>query len=86
VINQGRFAFIEFGGIDGIADVYLDEELLGHTNNRFRTYVFNVTSLIKQSSSLELRFPPIVKVAGRLFRSYKVRKVIKSINSLLGKV
>lgn len=65
--------FLEFEGVDGTADVYLDDQWLGQTNNQFRRYTFNVTSLIKQSSKLELRFPPIVKHAARLFREYKVR-------------
>lgn len=58
---QSKCLFLEFDGIDGVADVYLDGNLLGQTNNQFRIYAFNVTSKIKQSSLLELKFPPIVK-------------------------
>lgn len=74
VINQWNLIFLNFGGVDGISDIYLDGNLLGESDNRFRGYIFNVTSIIKQSSTLELRFPPIVKEAGRLFRNYKVKK------------
>lgn len=75
--------FLEFEGVDGFADIYLDGALLGATNNRFRSYTFNVTSSLKQTSLLELKFSPIVKVANRLFRAYKVDRLVESLNRLL---
>ena len=42
---------LHFDGIDTIADVYVNEELVGQTYNMHRVWEYDVTSLLKQSEN-----------------------------------
>jgi len=56
--------FLLFGGIDTIADIYLNNSLLGRSDNMFLKYEFEVTSLLKDSDNqVEVRFYSPLKYA-----------------------
>ncbi|KAI6241675.1 Mannanase [Aphelenchoides fujianensis] len=63
--------FLEFEGVDTVANVYLDGHLLGKTRNQFRTYSFNVTGRFRPNSSLELTFKSIIHYANHQYKRYK---------------
>lgn len=44
--------FLRFSGLDTLADVTLNGQLLGHTENMHRTYEFSVTRLLKKEDNL----------------------------------
>jgi beta-mannosidase len=47
-----------FEGLDTVADVWLNEELLGHHENMFRPAEFDITERIKATNVLLVRFTP----------------------------
>jgi beta-mannosidase len=46
LMRKGDALFLRFGGIDTIADVYLNDILLGHTENMHRSWEFDVKNVI----------------------------------------
>ncbi len=60
-----------FEGIDTIADVYLNNRLLGRTDNMFLRYEFNISHLLKHGkNSLELRFESPLEAGKKNIRKY----------------
>ena len=62
----GRHADLCLDGVDGHADVYLNGQLLGRTENAFRLHRFDVSGLLQpdQPNVLALRFRSIDQVMG----------------------
>ncbi|MDR0594703.1 MAG: hypothetical protein LBG60_15940 [Bifidobacteriaceae bacterium] len=52
-----------FAGLDTVADVWLNGQLLGHHENQFRPAVFDVTDALQPANTLVIRFAP--PLAGR---------------------
>ncbi|MGE5860909.1 MAG: glycosyl hydrolase 2 galactose-binding domain-containing protein, partial [Ignavibacteria bacterium] len=50
--NSGLPVFLVFEGIDTIAEIYLNNSLLGNSVNMFLKYEFEVTSLLKETNEL----------------------------------
>jgi beta-mannosidase len=56
--------FLYFYGLDTVADIYLNQELLASVNNMHRTYKFPVKSLLKETKNLlQIKFKSPVKEA-----------------------
>ena len=51
-----------FDGLDTYANVYLNQEYLGSTNNMFRQWRFPIKQLIKSSNTLRIVFKPALLV------------------------
>ncbi len=75
---------LRFQGIDTIAEVYLNGELLGTTENMFRVYDFEVTSRLKANSNeLKVLIRSPTKNAREEIKKYKNR-LVTSIEALPG--
>jgi len=62
---------LAFDGLDTIASVWLNDKLIGKTNNMFIPFRFDVTQLLKQrNNSLMVRFEPAIQYAQRLMNRY----------------
>lgn len=61
--NSGLPVFLVFEGIDTIAEIYLNNSLLGNSVNMFLKYEFEVTSLLKETNELVVRFYSPLKYA-----------------------
>jgi beta-mannosidase len=62
-----------FEGLDTMATVWLNERLIGKTNNMFIRHRFNVSGLVKpQDNRLVVKFDPARKHAEKLMRRYGV--------------
>ena len=51
VIRKSKTILLKFYGIDTISKVYLNGTLIGSTNNMHRTYIFDVTSELKDGEN-----------------------------------
>ena len=59
VLSQEK-ALLQFEGIDTIAEVFLNGNLLGKAENMFRCYEFDVTELLKEGeNTLTVHFPSL---------------------------
>ena len=47
---------LSFDGLDTYASIFLNDSLIGRTENAFRNYTFNVASLAKEKNKLEIIF------------------------------
>eukprot|EP01080_Neovahlkampfia_damariscottae_P007305 gene7305-11624_t len=52
-----------FEGIDTISDVYLNEKLIGKTDNMFKAYEFNVKYILKESNKLRIELKSPIEYA-----------------------
>ena len=60
-----------FDGLDTISNIWLNDKLIGKTNNMFIPYVFDVTSVIKpKNNCLTVKFEPAVQYAKNLMSRY----------------
>jgi len=60
-----------FDGLDTIAGIWLNNRLIGRTNNMFIPFRFDVTAFLKpQNNSLMVKFEPAVQYAKRLMGRY----------------
>ena len=63
--------FLIFEGIDTIAEIFLNDSLLGKSENMFLKYEFDVSSLIKEKENLlEVNFKSPLKYAKELEEKY----------------
>ncbi|MGA1979213.1 MAG: glycoside hydrolase family 2 protein [Sedimentisphaerales bacterium] len=70
LLNCGRVELV-FDGLDTIASIWLNDKLIGKTNNMFIPFRFDVKSLLKpQNNSLSVKFEPAVQYAKRLMSRY----------------
>lgn len=53
-ISGSPKAILTFHGVDTVADIRLNDQLLGHTDNMFVRYRFDVTNALKSPSELNL--------------------------------
>ncbi len=56
-VKQDKEYFLVFDGIDTFAEVYLDDVLLGKTENMFLQYRFDISSIVKKAGG-----PYVLKV------------------------
>lgn len=47
---------LTFEGLDTYADIYLNDSLIGNTNNAFRTWKFDIKPFAKQNNAMYIRF------------------------------
>lgn len=60
-----------FDGLDTIASIWLNDKLLGKTNNMFIPFMFDITKLLKrQNNLLMVKFEPAVAHAKKLMSRY----------------
>jgi beta-mannosidase len=60
-----------FEGVDTIAEVWLNEKLIGNFQNMFRTYEFEISKLLKtQKNLLEIRFYSSISYAKEQEKKY----------------
>ena len=50
--EEGKTTFLFFKGLDTFADIYLNDELIGKTDNMFITYRFNVAARLKPKNNI----------------------------------
>ena len=55
-----------FEGLDTYADVYLNDVLLGSSDNMFRSWIYNVKQFVKTENKLKVRFHAVEPVATKL--------------------
>lgn len=53
-VRSRKHHLLNFEGIDTYADIYLNEQYIGTTNNAFTSYVYEVDSLLKASNTLRI--------------------------------
>ena len=53
---------LSFEGIDTYANIYLNDTLIGLTNNSFRTWKYDIKELAKKENTLKLHFFPTKKL------------------------
>ncbi|MBD3352894.1 MAG: hypothetical protein GF364_15530 [Candidatus Lokiarchaeota archaeon] len=74
--NKGRLSdnnhkILRFHGLDTIADIYFNDILIGTTNNMFRSYDFNINSMIKTGKNkIEVKFKSPTRVAKERIDKY----------------
>lgn len=54
-IKEDEFVKLFFGGIDCLADIWLNDQLIGSVDNMFIEHVFDVTKYLKKSGDNELQ-------------------------------
>jgi len=60
-----------FDGLDTVASIWLNDKLIGKTNNMFIPFRFDVTSVLKpRNNSLLVRFEPAIEHAKKLMNRY----------------
>jgi beta-mannosidase len=70
LLNHDRVDLV-FDGLDTIASIWLNDKLIGKTNNMFIPFRFDVTALLKsRNNSLLVKFEPAVQYAKRLMSRY----------------
>ncbi len=68
--SVGTKHFLIFKGVDTIADIYLNDEYLGSTEDMFIEYRFDVSEILKKSNVLVVRFKSPVSRIRNLERAY----------------
>ena len=72
LINCDRIDMV-FDGLDTVATIWLNDKLVGRTNNMFISHRFDVTKLLKpQNNSLLVKFEPAISYAKSLMARYTV--------------
>lgn len=56
--KENQKATLVFEGIDTFADIYLNGELLGQTENMFIAHKFDVTALLKEQNEISIHIKP----------------------------
>ncbi|MCK4751797.1 MAG: glycoside hydrolase family 2 protein [Planctomycetes bacterium] len=70
LLNCDRVDLV-FDGLDTIANIWLNDKLIGRTNNMFIPFRFDATTLLKpQNNVLMVKFEPAVAYAKRLMDRY----------------
>ncbi|XP_005406305.1 PREDICTED: beta-mannosidase [Chinchilla lanigera] len=78
-INEFKFPFdiskwqkvnLVFEGVDTVAEIFFNNVFVGKTDNMFRRYSFDITSMARDVSSLELRFQSAVLYAAQESRAH----------------
>ncbi len=70
LLNCDRVDLV-FDGLDTIASIWLNDKLIGKTNNMFIPYRFDVTAFLKpRNNSLLVKFEPATQYAKRLMNRY----------------
>jgi len=70
LLGCGRVELV-FDGLDTIASIWLNDKLIGKTNNMFIPFRFDVTPLLKpRNNSLLVKFEPATQYAKRLMNRY----------------
>ena len=70
LLNHDRVDLI-FDGLDTIASIWLNDKLIGKTNNMFIPFRFDVTPFLKpRNNSLLVKFEPATQYAKRLMNRY----------------
>lgn len=70
LLGCGRVELV-FDGLDTIASIWLNDKLIGKTNNMFIPFRFDVTSVLKpRNNSLLVRFEPAIEHAKKLMNRY----------------
>jgi len=70
LLNCDRVDLV-FDGLDTIATIWLNDKLIGKTNNMFIPFRFDVTPLLKQRNNLLLvKFEPAIQYAKKLMDRY----------------
>lgn len=56
--------FIEFDGIDTFADIYVNDIFVGHTENFFRLWRFDITGILHEGeNTIQIKFTPSEAIA-----------------------
>ena len=56
--------FIEFDGIDTFADIFVNDTCVGHTENFFRLWRFDITGLLHEGeNTIQIKFTPSEAIA-----------------------
>ena len=56
--------FIEFDGIDTFADIYVNDIFVGHTENFFRLWRFDITGILQEGeNTIQIKFTPSEAIA-----------------------
>lgn len=63
-------AVLEFKSVDTVSDVYLNDQLVGHTDSQFVKYEWDVASRLRASNLLEVRFRSAIEYAKQLSSKY----------------
>jgi beta-mannosidase len=75
-ILKKRYIKINFYGIDTIADIFLNEILLGKVNNMFLMYEYDVKDYLKKGiNSLKIKFYSPTKEAKNLIEKFKYKLI-----------
>ncbi len=70
LLNCDRVDLV-FDGLDTIASIWLNNKLIGRTNNMFTPFRFDVTPFLKpRNNSLLVKFEPAIQYAGKLMNRY----------------
>ncbi len=78
--NSTEPLYLIFEGLDTLAEIFLNGDLIGSTDNMFRKYSFRVDHLLKPTSNhLKIRFTSPLRGARNLEKKYG--KLMVSLNS-----
>uniref|UniRef100_A0A8C8RIX0 Beta-mannosidase n=2 Tax=Pelusios castaneus TaxID=367368 RepID=A0A8C8RIX0_9SAUR len=64
-----------FEGIDTVAQILVNNVTVGRTDNMFNRYSFDITSVIKEDSFIEVRFLSAISYAAQRSRSHRAYRV-----------
>lgn len=72
ILNQDHI-YLHFDGIDTIAEVYLNETLLGSTENMFCTYEYEVKELLNEGeNTIFVKFASLTDTISQIFEEKKI--------------
>ena len=72
ILSQDQI-YLHFDGIDTIAEVYLNETLLGNTENMFRTYEYEVKRLLVEGkNTILVKFASLTDTIAEIFEEKKI--------------
>nr|XP_004663044.1 beta-mannosidase [Jaculus jaculus] len=69
-ISQWQKVNLIFEGVDTVAKILFNEVALGTTDNMFRSYSFDITNIVKDVNSIEVRFQSAVQYAAWQSKSH----------------
>lgn len=73
--------FLRFYGVDTLSEIYLNGVLLGTTDNMFRTYEYDVKSLLKAGENrLEVRISSPLEYVEKAYEKRKIYGVDTTVN------
>ncbi|KAM4811426.1 beta-mannosidase [Urocitellus parryii] len=64
-----------FEGVDTVSEILLNNVTIGKTDNMFTKYIFDITNVIRDVNSIELRFQSAVLYATKQSKAYTSREV-----------